>query len=82
MLITANIQTAVIKKRTRIWTNVMGFTPKLCKKDCPNTIGTTHRINIGHLSFVKDGDKVMSTSTKTLREKYKNYEQFRGKKYH
>ena len=24
------------KKRTRVWTNVLGFTPKTCKKDCPN----------------------------------------------
>ena len=35
---------------------------------------TKHQLNIGHLSFIKDGDKVISLSSKTLREKYKNYE--------
>jgi len=24
------------KKRTRFWTNIIGFSPKLCKNDCPN----------------------------------------------
>jgi len=68
------------KKRTRIWTNVLGFTPKTCKKDCPNMEGTKHQLNIGHLSFIKDGDKVISLSSKALREKYKNYEKFRGRR--
>ena len=68
------------KKRTRIWTNVLGFTPKTCKKDCPNMEGTKHKLNIGHLSFIKDGDQVISLSSKSLREKYKNYEKFRGRR--
>jgi len=71
------------KKRTRIWTNVLGFTPKTCKKDCPNMEsegGTKHKLNIGHLTFIKDGDKVISLSSKALREKYKNYEKFRGRR--
>jgi site-specific DNA-cytosine methylase len=32
------------KKRTRIWTNRIGFIPKLCKKDCGNTIKIEGRI--------------------------------------
>ena len=68
------------KKRTRVWTNVLGFTPKTCKKDCPNMEGTKHKLNIGHLSFIKDGDQVISLSSKSLREKYKNYEKFNGRR--
>ena len=73
------------KKRTRVWTNVLGFTPKTCKKDCPNMEsegGTKHQLNIGHLSFTKDGDKVISLSSKSLREKYKNFEKSEEEKFH
>jgi hypothetical protein len=84
MLIIACIQIGAIK-RTRVWTNVLGFTPKTCKKDCPNMEsegGTKHKLNIGHLSFIKDGDKIISLSSKSLREKYKNFEKFRGRNFH
>ena len=37
-------------------------------------------LNIGHHDFVKDGDKVISLSTKELREKYKDYERIKEKK--
>ena len=66
------------RKRTRVWTNIFGFTLKTCKKDCPNMEGTKHKIYIGHLSFIKDGDKFISLLSKSLREKYKNYEMFKG----
>ena len=68
------------RKRTRIWTNITGFVPKICKRDCNSMDGTTHKINIGHHDFVKDGDKVISLSTKELREKYKDYERIQEKK--
>ena len=37
------------RKRTRIWTNVDNFKPKLClgKGKCPNMDGARHRIGIG-----------------------------------
>jgi hypothetical protein len=35
------------RKRTRIWTNLEGFEPKLCKKDCINMNGSKHIFNIG-----------------------------------
>ena len=31
------------KKRTRIWTNVINFKPKICKKDCDNLIITSNQ---------------------------------------
>ncbi len=31
-----------IRKRTRIWTNKEGFTPKLCKKDCGYVVNGRH----------------------------------------
>ena len=68
------------RKRTRIWTNINGFIPQKCKRDCNSMDGTTHKINIGHYDFVKDGDKVISLSTKELREKYKDYERIQEKK--
>jgi len=62
------------RKRTRIWTNISGFIPKLCKKDCGNMNGNRHKLNIGHHDFVKDGDNIISLSTKDLREQYKHYD--------
>ncbi len=35
------------RKRTRFWTNIKGFEPKLCKKDCENMVGNTHKVNVG-----------------------------------
>lgn len=68
------------RKRTRIWSNLKGFIPKKCKKDCNSLEGTRHKLNIGYPDFVKDGDKVISLSTKELREKYKDYERIKEKK--
>ena len=68
------------RKRTRVWTNLQGFTPKLCKKDCNSMDGTKHKLNIGYYDFIKDGDKIISLSTKELRSKYKDYERINEKK--
>ena len=44
------------QKRTRIWTNIKEFDPKICKKDCDNviTIGEdktkSHKVQVGMLS--------------------------------
>lgn len=45
------------KKRTRIWTNLIGFNPKLCNKKCDNMINNKHIIMLGlgkHNTTVKD----------------------------
>jgi hypothetical protein len=68
------------RKRTRVWTNILGFTPKTCKKDFPNMEGTKHTLNIGHLSFIKDGDKVLSLASKITPCEKNNYEMFKGNK--
>ena len=47
------------RKRTCIWTNVKGFIPKKCLKDCVNMDGNRHRSNIG------------GTTSLTLVEKYR-----------
>ena len=52
------------RKRTRIWTNVKGFEPKVCKKDCNSMDGNRHKSNIGHQDFIKVGDNVICLSTK------------------
>jgi len=35
------------RKRTYFWTNIEGFKPKRCKKDCINMVGNRHRKSIG-----------------------------------
>ena len=35
------------KKRTRIWTNLKNFNPKLCNKNCGNIINNKHTKTIG-----------------------------------
>lgn len=40
------------KKRTRLWTNIKGFEPKLCKMDCSSVVdvgdGKLHKTNLGN----------------------------------
>jgi len=43
------------RKRTRIWTNIEGFTPLLCKKDCGYTIGKRHIVNVGDVTSCLNG---------------------------
>ena len=82
MSIIASIQIGAIWGRLGYGQTNLGFTPKTCKKDCPNMEGTKHKLNIGHLSFIKDGDNVISLSSKSLREKYKNFEKSKEEGYH
>lgn len=35
------------KKRTRFWTNIKGFKPKICKNDCDNMEGKKHKLAFG-----------------------------------
>jgi len=34
------------KKSTRFWTNIEGFKPKVCKKDCVNMVGKKHKATV------------------------------------
>jgi hypothetical protein len=38
------------RKHTRIWTNVEGFEPQVCKKDCGKMVGDRHKKNLGKSS--------------------------------
>jgi hypothetical protein len=61
------------KKRTRVWTNLKGFTPKLCKKDCGQLIEGIHRVNFGDNKTIMDGDKRIKIKSKETRDKYKDF---------
>jgi len=60
-------------KPTRFWTNVQGFVPKTCKKDCGNLLNGRHKAHLGSRKLVKDGEKFIRVNTKELREKYKDF---------
>jgi len=53
------------RKRTRIWTNLQGFTPKICKKDCGKMVKIDghhlHKSNCGNTLRLRLTDNV-STS--------------------
>jgi len=68
------------QKKTRIWTNLKGFIPKICKKDCDNLVDfgnrkIVHRISMGASKTIKteEGD-IIKLKTPELRIKYKDYE--------
>tara|TARA_Y100001963_G_scaffold19974_1_gene25388 strand:- start:2913 stop:3623 length:711 start_codon:yes stop_codon:yes gene_type:complete len=45
------------RKRTRIWTNVENFDPKLCNKDCENMFDPTkHKKDVGNYYKNKNGN--------------------------
>ena len=68
------------QKRTRVWTNVMGFSPQVRRRDCENMVGTRHRINLASNHYVKDGDKIIAVCTQELRERYKGIERIQSMK--
>lgn len=41
------------KKATRIWTNVKGFKPKICNKQCGNYIDGKHKYTVGQNNGIK-----------------------------
>ena len=61
-------------KRTRFWTNIKGFEPKICKKDCGSIIPNTKR----HIKTLGNGygrdneGNIILINTKAKRLKYKN----------
>lgn len=61
------------QKRTRIWTNLKGFIPKTCNKDCNSIEYGKHRVNFGGSKMVKDGDKIIKVKSAEQRKKYKDF---------
>ncbi len=59
------------QKKSRFWTNIKDFIPKLCKKDCENIIQIEdkkqHKTVLGNGYTIIDGKKVLS-NTKALRD--------------
>jgi len=64
------------QKRTRIWTNLVGFVPKLCNKECGQLVHGVHRVNFGGGRMVLDGDKKVKIKSKAEREKYQDVKSF------
>ena len=62
------------QKKTRFWTNITNFTPKICKNDCDNMIEgqKLHKNRIGSYSHIIEDGKVIHVNTKELRLKYKD----------
>ena len=60
------------KKRTRVWTNLTGFIPKVCKKDCGQLVDGIHRINLGGSKMVYDDKWIKVNTTDETKEKYKD----------
>jgi len=62
------------KKPTRIWTNKIGFIPKVCNNDCEHIQYGKHKINFGGSKTVCDNGKIIKVKSKEQREKYKDFE--------
>jgi site-specific DNA-cytosine methylase len=65
------------QKRTRIWTNIKDFKPKICKKDCNNLDITKtqkiHKMNMGANKRIIDDGKIIVVKSAELRRKYKDF---------
>jgi hypothetical protein len=63
------------KKKTRFWTNIKDFNPKICKNNCENMVIVNnqlqHKIVLGNGYEMINGVKTVC-NTKELRNKYKN----------
>jgi len=68
------------QKKTRFWTNIKDFIPKLCKKDCENMLNTIHVDRMGTSKTVIDNGKIIRVNTADLREKYKDFDNIQIKK--
>ena len=64
------------KKATRFWTNIKGFKPKICKKDCKNIVESKtqkiHKTRMGTSKTIIDNGKLIRCNTKELRKRYKH----------
>jgi hypothetical protein len=61
------------QKRTRLWTNLTTFVPKLCNKECGQMRDGQHIVNFGGSKTVRDGDKIIKLVSKKDRDKYKDF---------
>jgi hypothetical protein len=61
------------QKRTRIWTNLEGFIPKLCNKECGNLLYGIHRCNLGGSKMIILNDKLIKVKSKEDKIKYKDH---------
>ena len=63
------------QKRTRFFTNITDFIPKICKKDCENIIVVEkqkfHKKKLGCYDKININGKIIDCSTKELRIKYR-----------
>jgi len=64
------------KKRTRIWTNLEDFEPKLCNGNCGNIVedkkNKIHRNNFGCSKMIEINGTLIKVKNKEDREKYRN----------
>ena len=68
------------KKRTRIWTNLEGFDPKLCCNDCDNLIPNTklHKQGLGGGRVIIDNGKILRLKSREDRKKYRHNKDIRN----
>ena len=65
------------KKTTRFWTNIEGFKPKLCNKECGNINKNKHKIDLGgrklyrHIRSADGGSNSTDYLGTTLKERYR-----------
>tara|TARA_R110000787_G_scaffold11942_6_gene38931 strand:+ start:116 stop:847 length:732 start_codon:yes stop_codon:yes gene_type:complete len=61
------------QKRTRFWTNIPNFTPKLCNKDCDSMdTKTRHKTGLNGCGKVVIDGKTIYLDNKVTRDKYRN----------
>ena len=63
------------QKRTRFWTNIKNFNPKICKKDCDNLIERcnkkVHKNNLAGNNWIIHNNKAINCKSKELKNKYR-----------
>ena len=68
------------KKRTRFWTNLKDFKPKICHDDCDNIVQfgkiKRHKHNIANNQYIIDDGKKIFLNHKVLRDKYKDHTKY------
>ena len=69
----------IIKKKTRFWTNIKDFKPKVCNKNCINLLDGKHKHTMGSSKTIKDNGKIIVVNTASLRLKYKDFENIQPK---
>jgi hypothetical protein len=65
------------QKRTRFWTNITDFTPKICDKDCTSMENGRHKKVLGGGYCIDEDGKSIRLGSKAMRNKYRH----QGKKY-